>query len=59
MYFELGKTAIGALLVTMGILTFVGGLQLEGWYRLLSLLGMPLVGAVVYDTILRNLLVKG
>jgi len=46
-------------MVTMGVVTVIGGLQLEGWYRLLSLGGIPLVASVVYDTILRNLRAKG
>lgn len=58
-YSEPGKTAIGAILIAMSMMILIGGLQLDGWYRLLAAPGPFLGSAVFYDQVLRNLRRKG
>jgi hypothetical protein len=58
-YSEPGKTLVGSILIIMGMMILVGGLQLEGYFRLLAVPGPFLGAAVFYDQVLRNLRRKG
>lgn len=50
------KTLNAAILLVIGLLVFLAGLQLGGYFILVGLPGLYLVGAVVYDTLLKVML---
>lgn len=53
-YFEQGKTGISAGWVFAGMVVILGGLQNEGILKILTLPGFVMIGAVVYDTLIRK-----
>jgi hypothetical protein len=46
------------MLIFTGIELFFVGLQLEGWYRLISLAGPPLVGWVFTDRVFKQWIIE-
>jgi hypothetical protein len=58
LHFQKTKALIGAILVFAGVELFLIGLQLEGWYRLVSLAGPPLVGWVFTDRVFKQWIIE-